>query len=93
MTIMTRTEESTAVATAIVPTLLLAFELGERRWTLGFTTGLGQRPRIKQIAARATFAGKHFVRCDQCPPNNLLGRIGTKVGRWLRPMKPRPTEG
>jgi hypothetical protein len=29
MMTLTRTEESTAVATAIVPTLLLAFELGE----------------------------------------------------------------
>jgi transposase len=54
MMTMTRTEESTAVATAVAPTLLLAFELGERSWKLGFTTGLGQRPRIRQISARAT---------------------------------------
>jgi transposase len=33
--------------------LLLAFELGERVWKLGFTTGMGQRPRIRQIAAGA----------------------------------------
>ena len=54
MMTMTRTEESTAVATKTVPTLLLAFELGERVWKLGFTTGLGQRPRLRQIPARAT---------------------------------------
>jgi transposase len=54
MMTMTRTEESTAVATSVTPTLLLAFELGERTWKLGFTTGLGQRPRIRQIPARAT---------------------------------------
>jgi hypothetical protein len=54
MMTMTRTEESTAVATAVAPTLLLAFELGERTWKLGFTTGLGQRPRMRQIPARAT---------------------------------------
>jgi transposase len=54
MMTLTRTEESTAVATAVVPTLLLAFELGERTWKLGFTTGLGQQPRIRQIPARAT---------------------------------------
>jgi transposase len=54
MMTMTRTEESTAVATAVAPTLLMAFELGERSWKLGFTTGLGQRPRIRQIPARAT---------------------------------------
>ena len=33
--------------------LLLAFELGERTWKLGFTTGLGQRPRVRQIPAGA----------------------------------------
>jgi len=54
MMTMTRTEESTAVATPVAPTLLLAFELGERSWKLGFTTGLGQQPRIRQIPARAT---------------------------------------
>ena len=54
MMTMTRAEESTAVATTIEPTLLLAFELSERVWKLGFTTGVGQRPRIRQIPARAT---------------------------------------
>jgi hypothetical protein len=29
--------------------LLLAFELGERTWKLGFTTGFGQRPRVRQV--------------------------------------------
>jgi transposase len=33
--------------------LLLAFELGQRSWKLGFTVGFGQRPRIRQIPARA----------------------------------------
>jgi transposase len=33
--------------------VLLAFELGERTWKLGFTTGLGQRPRIRQVPAGA----------------------------------------
>ena len=32
--------------------LHLAFELGQARWKLGFTTGLGQRPRERTIAAR-----------------------------------------
>jgi transposase len=31
----------------------LAFELGQRSWKLGFTAGLGQRPRIRQIPAGA----------------------------------------
>jgi transposase len=38
---------------AATPTLLLAFELGERAWKLGFTVGMGQRPRIRQIRAGA----------------------------------------
>jgi transposase len=54
MMTMTRPEESTAVATRTGPTLLLAFELSERVWKLGFTTGLGQRPRLRHIPARAT---------------------------------------
>ena len=47
----TRMQQSTALTTPT--TLLFAFELGERVWKLGFTTGLGQRPRIRQIAAGA----------------------------------------
>jgi transposase len=52
MNTMTRTSESTA------PTggLLLAFELGQRSWKLGFTVGMGQRPRIRQIPAGAISA-------------------------------------
>jgi transposase len=33
--------------------LLLAFELGERSWKLGFSVGPGQRPRLRQIPAGA----------------------------------------
>jgi transposase len=32
--------------------LYLAFELGETTWKLGFTTGAGQRPRLRTVAAR-----------------------------------------
>src|SRR3989338_2415191 len=38
--------------TVSTPVLHLAFELGQARWKLGFTTGLGQRPRERTIAAR-----------------------------------------
>jgi transposase len=50
---------TTHVSESIVPTptaplnVLLAFELGERTWKLGFTTGLGQRPGIRQVPAGA----------------------------------------
>ena len=49
MATMTRDRESTA-ATAC---LLLAFELGQRSWKLGFSAGIGQRPRVRQIPAGA----------------------------------------
>ena len=55
MMTMTRTTESSASTptSSSSPTLLLAFELGERSWKLGFTTGMGQRPRIRVISAGA----------------------------------------
>jgi len=48
----------TRPAETVAPTggLLLAFELGQRSWKLGFTVGMGQRPRIRQIPAGAVGA-------------------------------------
>jgi transposase len=37
--------------TTTAPTLYLAFELGNSKWKLGFTVGLGQKPRERTIAA------------------------------------------
>ena len=34
-----------------VTTLYLAFELGRAQWKLGFTTGMGQRPRERTVSA------------------------------------------
>jgi transposase len=34
------------------PVLFLAFELSEKTWKLGFTTGYGQKPRERSVAAR-----------------------------------------
>ncbi|MFV2045415.1 MAG: IS110 family transposase, partial [Anaerolineales bacterium] len=36
---------------ALAPVLYLAFELGNLHWKLGFTIGMGQRPRERNIAA------------------------------------------
>ena len=94
MMTMTRTEESTAVArTSVAPTLLLAFELGERTWKLGFTTGLGQRPRMRQIPARATDQLlEEIARAKarfRLPANTAVmscyeaGREGFWLHRWL----------
>jgi len=49
MVTMTRDRESIAPTTY----LLMAFELGKRSWKLGFSAGLGQRPRVRQIPAGA----------------------------------------
>jgi transposase len=48
MVTMTR-DESSAAPTS----LLVAFELGQRSWKLGFSTRVGQRPRVRQIPAGA----------------------------------------
>ncbi len=42
-----------------VPTLYLAFELGNGDWTLGFTTGFGQAPRERTIGAGDLLALAH----------------------------------
>jgi transposase len=47
---------STTETTATAPVLLLAFELGESAWLLGFSPGFGQKVRRRKIAARDTAA-------------------------------------
>ena len=37
--------------TAIQPHLYIAFELSQKEWLLGFTTGFGQKPRLRSIPA------------------------------------------
>jgi transposase len=49
MATMTRDRESIAAVSA----LLMAFELGERTWKLGLSTGVRKRPRVRQIPAGA----------------------------------------
>ena len=44
--VTTRKEASEA------PALFMAIEIGERQWKLGFSIGMGQRPRIRVIEAR-----------------------------------------
>jgi hypothetical protein len=48
-TATTRTQKYSANPS---PTLYLAFELGWNTWTLGFSVGFGQPPRIRRIDAR-----------------------------------------
>ena len=39
-------------STPPLPVLHVAFELADQRWKLAFTPGLGQRPRVRTVAAR-----------------------------------------
>src|SRR6516162_3905583 len=50
MTVTTQREECTATASG---RLLMAIELGRRQWKLGFTTGVGQRPRRRTVSTHA----------------------------------------
>ncbi len=42
---------ATDLATPSGPVLYLAFELGRSTWKLAFTTGAGQKPRLRSLAA------------------------------------------
>jgi transposase len=57
MVTMTRDRESSAPTAC----LLLAFELGQRSWKLGFSAGIGQRPRVRQIPAGAVGVIEHEI--------------------------------
>jgi hypothetical protein len=83
MTTKTRTKESTT-GKPVAPTLLLAFELGERTWKLGFTTGLGQQPRIRQIPGLwTTLSGFESLPPSHVFMNDTLHPTGSVAGRGL----------
>ena len=48
---MTTTHASDST-TATAGVLYLALDLGQKSWKLAFTVGLGQKPRLRTIAAR-----------------------------------------
>jgi transposase len=87
MMTMTRTSEFTA------PALLLAFEIADKTWKLGFTTGMGQRPRIGEIPAGACDrVAEEIARAKvrlqlsvEAPVISCYeaGRIGFWLHRWL----------
>lgn len=88
---MTRRSECTAVTT--MPVLLLAFELGQRTWKLGFSRGLGERPRVRTVPAaaveRVTAEIAAAKRRWQLPETTPVlscyeaGRDGFWLHRWL----------
>jgi transposase len=89
----THVHESIAPTPTTAIPLLLAFELGERTWKLGFTIGLGQRPRVRQVPAGATDrvleeiarAKRRFRLADETPVISCYeaGRDGFWLHRWL----------
>ena len=75
--------------------LFMAFELSEKTWKLGFTTGHGQKPRERTVAARefsslsaSSSASARFNQCSRnsasgarLPPLGAGGRLGGQVAR------------
>lgn len=90
MTATTRSTQSTAAGTT---TLFVALELGDARWELAFTTGVGQRPRRRQIPARDLTSLTREIHTAQrrfgLPPESRVrtcyeaGREGFWLDRWL----------
>jgi transposase len=89
MTATTRPVETTAST----PILFVSFELGESSWKLGFTTGMGQRPRERTVGARDRIAVQREIeRAKQrfglpgsAPVKTCYeaGREGFWLHRWL----------
>ena len=87
-TATTRQAESTAS-----PVLMMAFELAEKYWKLGFTTGSAQRARRRQILARdverlereIAAAKRRFGLAADVPVVSCYeaGREGFWLHRWL----------
>lgn len=89
----TETVQST-LPKPIAEVLYLAFELSQKQWKLGFTIGIGQPPRIRNIAARDLNALQWEIRQARqrfhLPENTSVvscyeaGRDGFWLHRYLR---------
>lgn len=89
---MTTTTQTHRTSTAAV--LHLAFELGAKSWKLAFTTGLGQKPRLRTVPAGALgLVTREIAEAKQrfgLPSNTRVlscyeaGRDGFWIHRWLR---------
>jgi transposase len=90
---MPATTRLSAVALPEPPVLYLAFELANRSWKLGFSTGLGQKPRIRSVPGRdleallreITRARRRFGLDDAVPVVSCYeaGRDGFWLHRFL----------
>src|SRR6266516_4417877 len=87
-TAATRLQEYTSVTLV----LHLAFELGQAKWQLGFTPGLGQRPRRRTIRARDLAAltqeiGRAKERFGLPPETLVVDSASIEVNRRRRRAK------
>ena len=70
--------------------LFMAFALSEKTWELGFTTGPGQKPRERAVAARHQARLLHEIaqakrRCGLPDPAPVVSCYeGSREGFWLR---------
>ena len=74
--------------------LYLAFELSQKQWKLGFTIGIGQRPRIRNMMARDLPTLEHEIQAAKqrfgLPGDALVlscyeaGRDGFWIHRYLK---------
>jgi transposase len=86
-------KEQATVSAANPGTLYLAFELGQQKWVLGFTVGLGQPPRKRTVAAGDLIVLEHEIalakkRFGLLPTARVLscyeaGRDGFWLHRYL----------
>ena len=88
----TSTITASVQRTASSPLLMLAFELGEEGWLLGFSTGFGQPVLRRRIASRDTKAlseqivwARQALDCEQAPVVSCYeaGRDGFWLHRFL----------
>ena len=90
---MPTTTRSTHPALPEPPALYLAFELANRSWKLAFSTGIGQKPRIRDVPARdldalgreISKARERFRLGDRIPIISCYeaGRDGFWIDRYL----------
>lgn len=90
------TETTRSEFPVLVPALYMAIETGATKWKVGFSTGLGQRPRIRTVdtgdletlAEEIQAAKRRFELAADAPVYNgyEAGRDGFWIDRALRRM-------
>lgn len=87
------TKKTTRIEQYTRPALFMAFDLGSKEWKLGFSTGFGQKPRIRTVPARnwerlqeeIAAARKRFALQADTPVISCYeaGRDGNYLHRYL----------